>query len=157
METKSTKEQLAEKLNGIDYSRDIPEEYYPVLVENNLVVVLGGSDDLCYFLFPENGKVEKEELGCWEGDTFWFDKDFKKITDSKNGILTDWRADKQVNCCNSIAAVWCDKDVKAPNGDYYSWTYKTQIPHVTFDITETYRGEISYYCKAIIFSINDLK
>jgi hypothetical protein len=43
--------------------------------------------------------------------------------------------------------------VKAPDGDYYSWTYKTDIPHAAFNIME----DDMYYCKAIIFDINDLK
>ena len=77
--TTMTKEELAEKLNGINDHRDIPEEFYPVLVENNLCVVLGGSDDLCYFLYPKNGEVKTEELPCWEGEIFWFDKNFKKF------------------------------------------------------------------------------
>lgn len=38
-----------------------------------------------------------------------------------------------------IDAVWCDGE--------YSWTYKTNIPHATFDIYED--GE--KYCKGIVF------
>jgi hypothetical protein len=152
-----TKEELAEKLNGIEYRRDIPEEYYPDLVENNLAVVLGGSDDLCYFFFPKNGEVASEELGCWDGETFWFDRDFKKFLDAKMRIMSTRHENVKADCNNCIAAVWCDCDAKAPDGDYYSWTYRTQIPHATFNIVEHGRdGEVSYYCRAIIFSVNDL-
>jgi hypothetical protein len=38
-----------------------------------------------------------------------------------------------------IDAVWCEGE--------YSWTYKTNIPHATFDIWED--GE--KYCKGIVF------
>ncbi|MDR1477503.1 MAG: hypothetical protein LBJ00_01015 [Planctomycetaceae bacterium] len=152
-----TAQELAEKLNGIEYNRGIPEEYYPVLVESGLAVVLGGSDDLCYFLYPENGKVATEELPCWEGETFWFDRDFKKFLDGKHRTMLTYHDNVKANCRNSIAAVWCDETVKAPDGDYYSWTYKTNIPHATFDIVEHDGESVLHYCKAIIFSINDLK
>jgi len=148
-----TKEELAEKLNGIDYRRDIPEEFYPVLVENNLCVVLGGSDDLCYFLFPKNGKVEMEELPCWEGEIFWFDKNFKKFLNAKKETMMTYYDNIKENCNNSIEAVWCNKNIKSPDGDYYSWTYKTQIPHATFNIMQ----DEMYYCKAIVFNVSDLK
>ena len=156
-----TKEELVEKLNGIEYNRDIPKEYYPVLVENNLCVVLGGSDDLCYFLFPKNRKIAEEELPCWNGETFWFDKEFKKFLNGKRNTMLKYHDGIKADCKNCIAAVWCDEDIKAPDGSSYAWTYKTEIPHATFHIVEhtTFKGEteMSYYCKAIIFSINDLK
>jgi hypothetical protein len=153
-----TKEELAGKLNGIEYNRDIPEEYFTALVENGLAVVLGGNGDLCYFYFPQDGKVCSEELPCWEGETFWFDKDFKKFLDGKGKTVYNYYDDVNARCNNTVSAVWGDKTVKAPDGGCYPWTYKTQIPHATFDIVEHYENDdISYYCKAIIFSINDLK
>ena len=51
------------------------------------------------------------------------------------------KADK----CARLEAVWCD-------GDEYSWTYKTDIPHATFDVMED--GE--KFCRGIVFSVNDL-
>jgi hypothetical protein len=149
-----TKEELAEKLNGISYRRlDILEEYYPVLVANSLCIVLGGSDDLCYFIYPENGEVSSEELPCWEGEKFWFDKNFKKFLDAKKETMLTYHDNVQADCNNLIEAVWCDEHTKAPDGDVYSWIYKTKIPHATFDIME----DDMYYCKAIVFDINDLK
>ncbi|MDR1332780.1 MAG: hypothetical protein LBK07_11840 [Tannerella sp.] len=154
-ENKMTKEELAAKLNGIEYGRDIPEEYYPVLVENNLAIVLVGSGDFCYFLFPENGKVETKELECWGDTTFWFDRNLKDILDVIDQINREW---KTADCKNSIEAVLREKDITAPDGECYEWIYKTEIPHATFDIVEHFEGGgVSYYCRAIIFDINDLK
>lgn len=43
-----------------------------------------------------------------------------------------------------IDAVWCDGE--------YSWTYKTNIPHATFDVYEC--GE--KYCRGIVFDIREV-
>jgi hypothetical protein len=43
-----------------------------------------------------------------------------------------------------IEAVWAE--------DGYSWTYRTDIPHATFEITED--GEP--YCRGIVFALADL-
>jgi hypothetical protein len=145
--------EIAKKLNGLEYRRNIPEEYHPVLVENNLCIVLGGSDDLCYFIYPENGNVSSEELPCWGGEIFWFDKDFKKFLNGRKKTMLTYHDDVQADCNNRIEAVWCYERTKVPDGNVYSWTYKTDIPHVTFDIME----DDMYYCKAIIFNINYLK
>ena len=45
-----------------------------------------------------------------------------------------------------ITAVWCDPESGA------SWSYKTDIPHETFNIYED--GEL--FCIGIVFSIDDL-
>ena len=44
-----------------------------------------------------------------------------------------------------IDAVWCDGE--------YSWTYKTNIPHATFDIYDCEEK----YCKGIVFALRDLE
>jgi hypothetical protein len=98
-------------------------------------------------------------MDCYEGETFFFDRKFKCFRDKNGQVYQRFEggdADTQEN--NSIEAVWCDEDAKAPGGDHYAWTYKTQIPHATFDIVEHMEGGgVSYYCRAIIFNINDLK
>lgn len=43
-----------------------------------------------------------------------------------------------------IDAVWCDGD--------FTWTYNTNIPHMTFDILD----DEEKYCKGIIFKASDL-
>jgi hypothetical protein len=46
--------------------------------------------------------------------------------------------------CKTIEAIW--------GKDGYSWTYKTDIPHATFDIFED--GE--KFCRGIVFDIKSL-
>lgn len=49
--------------------------------------------------------------------------------------------------CRVIEAVWC------PDEPDCSWAYKTDIPHVTFDVVED--GEL--YCRGIVFRLADAK
>ena len=44
-----------------------------------------------------------------------------------------------------IDAVWCDGE--------YAWTYKTNIPHATFDIYDSKEK----YCKGIVFDMRELE
>lgn len=45
----------------------------------------------------------------------------------------------------SIEALWCKEDG-------YSWTYKTEIPHATFEVVE----DEEPYCRGIVFALADL-
>ena len=60
-----TKEELAEKLNGMEYRTDIPKELIEQAKENGLVVVYGYSDDLIEFegAFYDEGS-------CYKGGKF---------------------------------------------------------------------------------------
>ena len=51
-----------------------------------------------------------------------------------------------VKNAKTIEAVWCD------NASGASWSYKTDIPHETFNIYED--GEL--FCVGIVFSVEDL-
>lgn len=57
-----TKEQLAERLNGRQYGREITREEEKLAKESGLVVIFGASDDLC-----EMRGVIDDEFGCYDG------------------------------------------------------------------------------------------
>ena len=59
---KVTKEQLAERLNGRQYGREITREEEKLAKESGLVVVFGASDDLCEM----RGAID-DEFGCYDG------------------------------------------------------------------------------------------
>ena len=88
-----TKKELAEKLNGTEYtgSRIFSEEILQEAKESGLVIVYGVSDDLMEF----EGAFE-DEGGCFCGGTVYFDL---------NGVSQDEKEKKY-----SIYAKWC-KDV----------------------------------------------
>lgn len=134
--------QLAEMLNGREYMREISSVEEAMAKANGLVVVHGASDDLMEFC----GAIY-DEVGCYDGGSALVDA---------AGILGEWESaseDEETAAqylnrkphAKTIEALWC-----AEPG--YSWTYKTDIPHETFEIVED--GEP--YCRGIVFSIKDL-
>ena len=135
-----TKEQFAEMLNGRECGNEITREEKAIAKEHGLVVVFGASDDLMEF----EGAI-RAEVGCWEGRTVFLDK--KNLFGHKSGLCE--------NCtlylaamveCKTIDAVWCSPDSTA------AWTYKTDIPHATFDIME----DDELYCCGIVFELKSL-
>jgi len=132
-----TKEELAKKLNNNLYRYEISRELEQQAKENNLVVVFGGSDDLMIF-----GGAICDEIDCYEGGIAYLDKEglLYNLCDDKDcpyfALIQD-RAKK-------IEAIW--------NKYGYSWIYKTDIPHATFDILESGKK----YCQGIVFSPDDI-
>lgn len=132
-----TKEELATLLNNREYRHEVPDDLGRIAAENGLVIVFGASDDLCEF----RGAID-EEVEAWEGTTVPLDK---------NGIVVNECDDdrcpyyaKEQNSAQKIVVKWCDGDI--------SWTFKTDIPHATFDIYED--GEV--FCRGIVFSLEDV-
>lgn len=128
--------EFAEKLNGREYGSELTREEEKEAERFGFVVVHGASDDLIEF----RGAII-DEAGCYDGGTIHFDK---------NGIFEDCDSDYKYalaakGLCKIIEAVWC-------GDDEYSWSYKTDIPHATFDILED--GE--KYCRGIVFDIQSL-
>lgn len=134
-------QQLAEKLNGLEYPVDIDGSLIEQAKEAGLVIVYGASDDLMEF----EGAIY-DEFGCYEGGTVRLDAD---------GILPDYdniededemqRYFARKPQAREIEALW--------DQDGYSWTYRTDIPHATFEVMED--GE--HYCRGIVFAISDLQ
>jgi hypothetical protein len=139
-----TAKQLAEMLNGREYTEEINREESNLAMANKLVVVFGGSDDLMEF----EGAIN-DEFGAWYGTT---------IRLTKEGILEPPCEDEHEFCsfkCPYFKDVWKSAiTIEAiwNNKGNPCWEYKTTIPHETFDIMED--GEV--YCRGIVFSMDDL-
>lgn len=131
---------LAALLNGATYPFEIPKELADTAKAAGLVVVFGASDDLMEF----RGSIY-DELCCYDGGTAWVDA--KGLLPDRYSIeedddLRDYFAREPDSV--AIDALWC-----AEGG--YSWTYRTNIPHATFEVTED--GEP--YCRGIVFALSD--
>jgi hypothetical protein len=133
---------LAALLNGRAYGSEVTNSEASKAHKDGLVVVYGYSDDVMQVC----GAISA--IGqCADGQKF-------KIHSA--GILADWeRMDKRVEAAveqyfkdkaftKDLEAVW---DVEG-----YSWVYKTDISHATFEIFED--GE--KYCRGIVFSAKHL-
>ncbi len=103
----TTKEQLAERLNGREIGKEITKEEQQEAAQSGLVVVFGYSNDGCEFHGAIQEEVHAEFL-------------------DEHGMLEAFNA----KFCNMIAAKFGDNDSE------YLWTYETEIPHATFDVME---------------------
>lgn len=134
-----TKEQLAEQLNGNEYRTEMTLAEEHAAKEAGLVVVFGYSDDNVEF----RGAIEAE-IYCFNG---------AKIMVHTQGVSGDGHEcdcafcgfEKLAKQCAVIEAEWCK--VKP-----YLWTYKTSIPHATFDIYD----EDGKFCRGIVFDVASL-
>lgn len=135
-----TKEELAKKLDGNEYLHEVSKEIVAEAKEAGLVIVYGQSDDLIEFV----GAID-EEVGAWEGTTVLVDT--KGLLPERESIEDDETLEdffKRKKDAMKIQALWAEDDD-------FSWTYKTSIPHVTFNILE----DSEPYCRGIVFALKD--
>lgn len=162
MQKTMTKEQLAEKLNGVEY-RDIPEDLENAARENNLVIISGCSDDIIRYtgaiddedypsfgsaLLPRDGMIESD---CNEGEECPY---FQKWLDSalESGEVQE------------IKVYWCGKchDVKMDATDYEAlgkptWCYEGFGGRfATFDMFDTNGDEKEYYCRGLVIDLDEI-
>ena len=134
---------LALQLSGMQYPFKVPKDLAAQAKKEGIVIVYGASDDLMEF----EGAID-DEVGSNDGTTAWVDargllQDFESLDKDDKDVLRDYF--KREKSVVAIEALWC-----AEPG--YSWTYKTAIPHETFEIME----DDEHYCRGIIFSLTDV-
>ena len=135
-----TTKELAELLNGREYGDEMTRGEEFEARKSGLVVVFGYSDDGVEF----RGAIN-DEASCFDGGTCYI---------TKNGLLTGPDCGNHeceyfretLKAAKPIEAVWCARDSDA------TWTYKTEIPHETFNIYED--GDL--YCVGMVFSMEDV-
>lgn len=126
--------ELAKKLNGREYLKEITKDEEMESRKLGFVVVFGHSDDYTYF----KGAIY-DEVPSWEGAVIVLNK--YGVIPNRDGIhgrIT--RENSRI-----IEALW-EKE------NNYSWTYKTEISHATFNIYK----DNKIYCKGIVFNKKDL-
>jgi hypothetical protein len=134
-----TKEELAEALNGNEYRKEISPALADQAKAYGLVVVYGASDDLMEF----EGAIS-DEVGCYDGGTA-FILDGKLLGEDDCESHCKWFKAAQAKAIK-VKALWCEEDP-------YSWTYRTDIPHASFDILE----DGARYCRGIVFDLKDAR
>jgi hypothetical protein len=133
---------IASMLNGAQYPLRIPTDIVKGAKEAGLVIVYGASDDLMEF----EGAIS-DEIGANDGTTAYVDSkgllpDRDSIQDDE--VLKDYFAREPH--AKAIEALWCQE------GEY-SFTYRTNIPHETFDVLE---DGCPPYCRGIVFALADV-
>jgi hypothetical protein len=132
-----TKEKLAEKLNGRQYTKEISKEEESLAKENGLVVVFGASDDLMEFA----GAID-DELGAYDGTTAYLDGLGLLENKCEESECPYFQAACEI--ASKIEAMWDEEG--------YDWIYKTDIPHATFEIFDG----TEKYCRGIVFKLSEL-
>ena len=138
-----TKEEMAEKLNGIEYpGREIHSRIVGAK-DAGLVAVYGQSDDLLEF----NGAIY-EELSAWNGTTVKLDKGGLVVERCQDEDCP-YDKEKAEKAPHWVKAEWCPPSGK---GVGYSFFITASVPFATFDIVE---GE-EKYCRGIVFDMKSL-
>lgn len=130
--------ELADILDESDCPLEIDKSLLLIAKDNGLVIVYGASDDLMEF----RGAID-DEIDAYDGTAVALDSNGlikNKCDESRCPYFMElW------NKGIKISAVWCE--------DGWSWTYRTDIPHETFEVLD---GE-DKYCRGIVFSLADVK
>lgn len=130
--------EIADMIDGLEYGEEIRPDIIEYAKKNGAVIVFGASDDLMEF----RGAI-KGEADCYRGKTVYFglSGELRSFCDNPFCPYFDALREK----ASKIEAVW--------DSEGYSWTYKTDIPHETFEILE---DGIKYlkYCRGIVLSVD---
>lgn len=136
-----TKEEFAALMAGATYDNFIRSDELmkgknaeAIAKQHGLVVVFGASDDLMEF----RGAIH-DELGAYGGTTAYVTQSGLLANDCDNEDCPHF--EKMKATAKTIEACW---DVEG-----YSWIFKTDIPHATFEITE----DDEPYCRGIVFEL----
>jgi hypothetical protein len=143
-----TPKELATLLHRREYRDEMTKEMRAAAKAHGLVVIYGASDDLMEF----DGAIY-DEVSAYGGIIVHIDNkgllpDFDDlINEYKNSADQSKLRDyfQRESKTKTIEAIWS-------SGHNISWTYKTDIPHETFEILED--NEI--YCRGIVFSLEDV-
>ena len=137
-----TAKELAAMLSGREVGNEITDAETQQAADAGLVVVYGYSDD-CVEM---RGAIDVG-AGAFDGTTVYLTAD---------GFLDEPSCSRAEDCtCPYFAKVrQTAKTIEAVWHNFGSpcWTFKTDIPHETFDIYED--GEV--WCVGIVFSMEDL-
>lgn len=134
--------------NGIEYSRDIPNEAKTLAKENGIVVIVGGSDDLMYCYGAESYLTkEREHSEGWDGED---------LTKSKNKPLQ--KEAKQLG----LKIWWCGeisdtgekkKNYSTDESGAFSYSVNKSIEHLHFLVCENENDFSDIYCTGIIIRL----
>jgi hypothetical protein len=125
---------FAARLNGCQYGEEGSRELWAEMKAAGLVAVFGASDDLMEF----RGAFT-DEVGAYNGTTVFVTP--TGLLEACDSECLHFRAGARLAI--GLSAVW--------DSDGYSWTYKTAIPHATFDVME---GD-GPYCRGIVFALSE--
>lgn len=132
--------ELALKLNGRAYGDEITKEEAAEAKAAGLVVVFGYSDDNVEL----RGAI-RDAVGAWEGATLYVTPSGLLERECDDDRCPHFEREKAK--AQTIEVNWCAADQD------FTWTFKTDIPHTTFEIMD---GE-EKFCRGIVFALAHVK
>lgn len=138
-------EEIKKLCDGIEYSRDIPEGAKEIAKNNNIVVIVGGSDDLMYCYGADSYLTDYCEHGeGWDGcDLSDDDVNPKLRNESKQLGLKIW-------WCGTISDTGeTIKDYDIEKSGAFSYTVNDNIESLDFKVVE----DDGVYCTGIIIQL----
>ena len=142
-------QKIKEICDGIEYTRHIPKEAEELAKQNNIVVIVGGSDDLMYCYGADCYMTYCCEHGYgWDGNTL------------KN--ISDKQLEKEANQLG-LKIWWCGKIEKeglvregysVDKKGAFSYTVNDKIEYLDFKVLES-KKESDVYCTGIIIKLPD--
>jgi len=137
--------EIKELCNCIEYSRDVPDKAKEIAKENNIVIIVGGSDDLMYCYGAKSHLTYSCEHGYgWDGCDLTKIKGNKKLKkEAKQLGLKIWWCGKIIADNLKIDNYSIDK-----NGAF-SYTVDEKIKSLDFKVMED--GEV--YCTGKIIEL----
>ncbi|KAF1008947.1 MAG: hypothetical protein GAK28_00579 [Luteibacter sp.] len=137
----SERDAIAAAITGAEYPFRLSAGMRDRAKAAGVVIVYGASDDLMEF-----DGAYRDEVGAWEGVIAYVDSkgalSREEVDEDDDEAIADFVNRRRT--ARTIEAVW--------DTDGYSWIYRTDIPHATFEITDD--GEP--YCRGIVFNVADL-
>ena len=137
---KLSKELLAGLLTGREYGREMVKEEEQQAKAAGLIVIFGASDDLMEFRGFVNDERGAPTIALLDAKGLL---PFREDIQHDDDALKDYFA--RAPQVRAVDALWAKEDG-------YSWTFRTDVPHATFEIVED--GEP--YCRGIVIDVADL-
>ena len=136
--------------NGIPYTRHIPEEAEKLAKENNVIVIIGGSDDLMYAYGAESYLTYYREHG--EG---WDGSDLEKHASDDRLKKEAKQLGLKIFWCGSIANTGeTIKGYSVDKNGAFSYQVSKKIEYLEFEVME-YDATTDVYCTGIIIKLPD--
>ena len=136
---KLSKELLAVALNGREYPFELTKDEQAQAKAAGLVVIFGASDDLMEVRGAAHGEISAPTTVLLDCKGLLPHRE--DIQDDE--VLKDFFDREPL--ARAVDGLWCAEEDA-------SWTYRTKVPHATFDIVED--GIV--YCRGIVIDVADL-
>ena len=138
-------EQIKEICDGIKYSRDVPDMAKLIARENDIIIIVGGSDDLMYCYGARCYMTQEQEHGYAENGDTLEDIPDKQLEFEANqlGLMIHW--------CGAIGGMPYVDDYDEDRDGAFTYSVKDGIEFLDFKIMDD--GEV--YCTGKIIQLPD--